>query len=120
MPKEKFAEIYRSLRQKLETGIYTYQKLMPSESELTVEYDCSRNTIRRAFRKLIEQGYVQAIQGKGGRVLYQPAQQSEFRIDGIETFKEATQRNHLHVKTRVIHFERCVCTADFAKKKQAF
>ncbi len=116
MPKAKFTDIYQDLKRKVETGVYAYQKLMPSENELTAEYDCSRNTIRRALRELIEQGYIQAIQGKGVRVLYQPALQSEFRIGGIETFKEAAARNHLHVKTRVIQFERCVCTTDLAKK----
>lgn len=116
MPKAKFADIYQDLRQKVETGVYAYQKLLPSENELTAAYNCSRNTVRRALRELIELGYVQAIQGKGVRVLYQPAAQSEFRIGGIETFKEAAQRNHLQSKTRVLRFERCVCTAALARK----
>lgn len=116
MPKTKFADIYQDLRQKVENGVYAYQKLMPSENELTIAYNCSRNTVRRALRELIELGYVQAIQGKGVRVLYRPAPQSEFRIGGIETFKEAAQRNHLQAKTRVLRIERCMCTAELARK----
>ena len=116
MPKAKYADIYQDLKQKVEKGVYAYQKLMPSENVLTEEYGCSRNTIRRALRGLIERGYAQAIQGKGVRVLYQPPQQSKFHVGGIETFKEAAARNHLQVTTRVIHFWHRLCNAKLAQK----
>lgn len=116
MPKAKFADIYQDLKQKVEQGMYAYQSLIPSENVLSEAYGCSRNTVRRALRGLIERGYAQAIQGKGVRVLYQPPHQSEFRIGGIETFKEAAARNHLHVTTKVVLFTRCLCDAELAKK----
>ncbi len=72
---------------------------------LTSVYGCSRNTVRRAIAGLIERGYVQAIRGKGVRVLYRKGQQSAFSIGGIETFKESAARNHLHTTTRVVRFE---------------
>lgn len=71
MPKAKFADIYQDLKQKVEQGMYAYQSLIPSENVLSEAYGCSRNTVRRALRGLIERGYAQAIQGKGVRVLYQ-------------------------------------------------
>ena len=76
MPKAKFNDIYKDLKKKIEAHAYPYQSLLPSEHELTEVYDCSRNTVRRALRGLIERGYAQAIQGKGVRVLYQTPEQS--------------------------------------------
>jgi len=48
MPKSKFEEIYRNLKNKVEQGDYLYGELLPSENTLIGMYDCSRNTIRRA------------------------------------------------------------------------
>ena len=43
-----------------------------SENTLVKEFDCSRNTIRRAIGQLASEGYVQSIHGKGVRIIYQP------------------------------------------------
>ena len=66
MPKAKYAEIYKDLKRKIETGEYEFQELLPSENTLVQEYDCSRNTIRRAIGDLVADGYVQTMQGKRG------------------------------------------------------
>ena len=105
LPHAKFDTIYRDLREKVEDGEYPFQSFLPSENTLTATYGCSRNTVRRAIAGLIERGYVQAIRGKGVRVLYRKGQQSSFSIGGIETFKESAARNHLHTETRVVRFE---------------
>ena len=42
MPKAKYAEIYKDLKRKIETGEYEFQELLPSENTLVQEYDCSR------------------------------------------------------------------------------
>lgn len=116
MPKAKFNDIYEDLNKKIEAHAYPYQSLLPSEHELTEVYDCSRNTVRRALRGLIERGYAQAIQGKGVRVLYQTPEQSTFRIGVIETFQESAARNHLNAETRVIHFSEVRCDAALSDK----
>ena len=86
MPKTKFELIYQDLKRKIEEQQYPYQSLLPSENTMVTIYDCSRNTIRRAISRLIEQGYVQALHGKGVRVIYQPVDQTSFTIGGIEAF----------------------------------
>lgn len=110
MPRAKYDEIYKHLKQKIEGHEYPYGELLPSENTLITLYDCSRNTIRRALAGLAEDGYVQPIHGKGVRVIYQNAKRAMFTVGGIETFKETAQRNHLSVKTKVIHFS--IVTAD--------
>ena len=72
MPKAKYEGIYRSIKKRIEAQDYPYQSLLPSENTLIEEYDCSRNTVRRAIAELTADGYVQAMQGRGVRVIYQP------------------------------------------------
>ena len=108
MPKAKYAEIYKDLKRKIETGEYEFQELLPSENTLVQEYDCSRNTIRRAIGDLVADGYVQTMQGKGVRIIFQPALQTSFTIGLIETFTESAKRNNQKAKTKVIHFAKLV------------
>lgn len=104
MPKAKYMEIYLDLKQKIETGEYEFQELLPSENQLIQTYSCSRNTIRRAVSSLVTDGYVQTMQGKGVRNIFQPTMQTSFTIGGIESFKESAIRNHQIPKTEVLHF----------------
>ncbi len=116
MPKAKYAEIYKDLKRKIETGEYEFQELLPSENTLVQEYDCSRNTVRRAIADLVTDGYVQTMQGKGVRIIFQPAIQTSFTIGGIESFKESALRNQKKYKTEVIHFAELTVDRKIAAK----
>ena len=104
MPRSKFGDIYRDLKYKIESGEYPYQSLVPSENTLVAVYGCSRNTVRRALAGLIEAGYVQAIQGKGVRVLYRPAARTPFTLGRMESFCETARRCRTDYQTKVVHF----------------
>ena len=114
MPKAKYEGIYHSIKKRIEAQDYPYQSLLPSENTLIEEYACSRNTVRRALAELVADGYVQAMQGRGVRVIYQPVGKTTFTIGGIETFQETARRNHLQAVTRVIRFETITATEQFA------
>ena len=105
MPKAKYEGIYRSLKKRIEAQDYPYQSLLPSENTLIEEYSCSRNTVRRAIAELTTDGYVQAMQGRGVRVIYQPVDKTTFTIGGIETFQETAHRNRLRAVTKVTRFD---------------
>lgn len=105
MAKTKYDQIYACLRERIEGGAYAYQELLPSENTLVKEFDCSRNTIRRAVGQLADEGYVQSIHGKGVQIICQPGeQQSEFILNGIESLKEAVARNRKSYTTKVVCF----------------
>ena len=116
MPKAKYAEIYKDLKRKIETDEYEFQEMLPSENTLVQEYDCSRNTIRRAIADLVSDGYVQTMQGKGVRVIFQPALQTSFTIGGIESFKESAVRNNQKPETKVIYFTELIVDKKIAAK----
>lgn len=116
MPKAKYEGIYHSIQKRIEAQDYPYQSLLPSENTLIEEYDCSRNTVRRALAELVADGYVQTMQGRGVRVIYQPVGKTTFTIGGIETFQETARRNHLHAVTKVTKFETVIADECFAAK----
>ena len=116
MPKAKYEGIYRSIKKRIEAQDYPYQSLLPSENTLIAEYACSRNTVRRAIAELIADGYVQSMQGRGVRVIYQPVGKTTFTIGGIETFQETARRNRLHAVTKVTKFETVIADERFAAK----
>lgn len=100
----KYDKILKDLKNKIETGVYPFQEMIPSEMHLTLQYECSRNTVRRAIGNLAAGGYLQSIHGKGVRVIYQPYQQSQYSFGRIESFKEAAERNQKPAKTKVVLF----------------
>ena len=104
MAKTKYDQIYEELRERIEQQEYGFQQLLPSENTLVKEYDCSRNTVRRAIGRLAGEGYVQSLHGKGVRVIYQPGHPSEFMLSGIESLKEAVARNRKEYSTKVVCF----------------
>jgi GntR family transcriptional regulator len=65
----RYAQIQKSLEQRLIDGVYPIGSLMPSEQELSQEFNSSRTTIREALRYLRERGYVERRQGVGTRVI---------------------------------------------------
>lgn len=116
MPKAKYLEIYKNLKTKIENGEYEFQELLPSENSLILTYDCSRNTVRRAISALVTDGYVQTIQGKGVRNIFEPTPQTSFTIGGIESFKESALRNNQVPRSEVLCFMEITADQKIAKK----
>ena len=116
MPKSKFEDIYKDLKQKIENGEYLYSELLPSENMLVGVYDCSRNTIRRAMSGLVEDGYIQAVHGKGVQVIYQPSEKTNFTVGGIESFQETAARNRMTYRTQVVCFETITVDENLARE----
>ena len=104
MGRIKYDKIYEDLKKKIESEVYGYQQLLPSENNLIKEYTCSRNTLRRAVAQLASIGYVQSLHGKGVCVIYEQHKKPGFMLGDVESFKEASIRNSRENKTEVVHF----------------
>ena len=116
MPKSKYDTIYKDLKTKIESNEFPGQQLLPSENSLIQTYGCSRNTVRRAISRLVTDGYVQTIQGKGVRNIYRPAQQAAFTIGEIDTFQESAVRNNRTALTKVLLFTELTADESLAQK----
>lgn len=115
MPKAIYETIYKDLKEKIETNVFSYQELLPSENTLIQTYHCSRNTLRRAVSRLVTDGYVQTMQGKGVRNIYQPISQTSFTIGEIESFRESARRNGSRPSTKVLLFTEFAVTEKQAR-----
>ncbi len=116
MPAIKYDGILKSLKKKIESGKYPFGEMLPSEHKLIEMYDCSRNTVRRAIKELADEGYLQTVHGKGVLVLYKKQDQTLFSIGGVESMKEAADRNKIALSTKVIHFSELTVDADLSLK----
>jgi GntR family trehalose operon transcriptional repressor len=116
MPKAIYMQIYKVLKERIEREVYEYQEMLPSENTLIQEFNCSINTIRRAIGELVNDGYVQAMQGKGVRNIYQPSEQNTFVIGGIESFKESAIRNKKKARTEVLQFAELIVDEKIGKR----
>ncbi len=112
----RYDAIYRDIRESIEQGNYPYQSFLPSESELTVAFSCSHNTLRRAIALLRDQGYVQPVHGKGVRVVYREPERTSFTVGGIESFREVGQRLDLSTRTEVVCLEQLMCSDQISKR----
>ena len=105
-----FQTIYDNVKQSIDDGTYAYQSYLPSETELTQLFDCSRMTVRRAISMLAADGYVLPQQGKGMRVIRNISDEKSRGGGGLETFKEIATSRGFELKTVTTVFELLVCS----------
>lgn len=65
----KYERAYRAILKRLKDGRYPVGGRVPTEAELSEQFDVSRVTIRRALDMLVQDGYVESRQGSGYRVV---------------------------------------------------
>ena len=65
----KYKQVYRDLKEKIDTRVYKRNTELPSENELVKEYGYSKDTIRKALSLLEINGYIQKIKGQNSLIL---------------------------------------------------
>jgi len=90
----KYSVIKKHICQKIESGEWLQHYKVPSENELTLTFDVSRMTARRALQELTEQGILVRTQGSGTFVSAFKSQSSLLEIRNISD--EISERGHKH------------------------
>ncbi|WP_179396083.1 trehalose operon repressor [Lacticaseibacillus absianus] len=96
----KFKEIAADLEQKIRSGQYPPETLLPSEPHLMRLYNVSRETIRKALGELQVQGLIQKKQGKGSIVI--DPNRFAFPVSGLTSYRELQQNLGLNSETVVL------------------
>lgn len=96
----KFEKIYLDIEQKIKDGVYPIGTMIPSEHKLTEIYSVSRETIRKAQKLLLENGFIQKKQGRGSIVL--DYHRFSLPISGLVSYKEIQQEQQINSKTQII------------------
>ena len=107
-----YRDIYRELCEGIESGTYAFQTQIPTEDALCARFSCSHSTVRRALQELARAGYVQARQGSGVTVIWQPTPQDAngYATGGIEIFPEVCAERGLAPATE-LRYRVCQCMA---------
>ncbi|MFS0675025.1 trehalose operon repressor [Ornithinibacillus sp. 179-J 7C1 HS] len=95
----KYVTIYEDIANKINSKEWLANDMLPSENELAVEFDTSRETVRKALNLLAQNGYIQKIQGKGSMIL--DVHKFSFPVSGIVSFKELATNLNLKSMTHV-------------------
>lgn len=96
----KFEFISTDIQEKIRQGHYPVGQLLPSENDLAKIYHVSRETIRKAQKRLEETGFIQKKQGKGAIVL--DYARFSFPISGLTSYKELQEAQHFQSRTTVL------------------
>jgi DNA-binding GntR family transcriptional regulator len=95
----KYAQVIEELRRRIESGEYPPGSLLPSEHQLSDEFQIARPTVVRALRVLRQDGWIETQQGKGSFVRGRPA------LAGLEsqrTGEQALNRDESRERGEVI------------------
>lgn len=110
-----YFQIEMEIRKKIAAGNYKRGTLLPSERELVDTYKVSRLTVRKAINRLVAQGLVTKIQGKGTFV----AEQSQDHMVGsLNSSSEVFLLKNYTVKTKVLESKKTAPTKEIYKKLQ--
>lgn len=81
----RYVEISNHIREKIINNFYKSGQILPSEKQLCNEYKVSRRTIRKAIQKMVEEGFLYTVPGKGTIVHLQA--KNKYHLDlSVESF----------------------------------
>ncbi|MEU8848616.1 GntR family transcriptional regulator [Streptomyces sp. NPDC048564] len=64
-----FQRVADELRARMTDGPYSPGSYLPSQRDLAEEFSVSRDTVQRALRELVDEGWIESRQGSGSRVI---------------------------------------------------
>jgi GntR family trehalose operon transcriptional repressor len=103
---EKYQKIYSDLLKALQEKVYQPGDYLPSDGQLVIRYQVSRETVRKAVKALANDGYVQRLPGRGSVVL--DRKHFVFPVSTLESYREMVAQAHLDASNDVITIKRHV------------
>ncbi|MGL4605890.1 MAG: GntR family transcriptional regulator [Eubacteriaceae bacterium] len=87
MRKILYLDIVNDIKGKIEKGILKPGDLLPSENEMSEQFDVSRTTLRKSLALLVNEKYIYTIPGKGNYVCEPTSNHYQFYFDEIDSLK---------------------------------
>lgn len=109
---KKYEIILHNLENKIKNKLFKENDLLPSEHELTKQYNSSRATVRQALNILEENGFIQKQKGRGSVVI--ASNKLNFPISGLTSYKELQTTLGFESITSVITFEQIIVDSELA------
>jgi DNA-binding GntR family transcriptional regulator len=102
-----YIQVERILRKEIMTGIYREGDIIPSESQMSQQYDITRTTVRRAISRLVNDGLLTQVHGKGTYVCFKEVKYNIWNFGGFTDYimKRGEQPYSLVLKKEIIEFD---------------
>ncbi|MGT2933706.1 trehalose operon repressor [Streptococcus catagoni] len=110
---KKYEHIFKDLEAKISKEIYAIDDFLPTEIELSHEYQVSRDTIRKALSLLAKAGLVKKMQGRGTQVIKH--HHILFPISELTSYKELVTYFNMDSKTNVIAIDKLIVDQAMSK-----
>jgi GntR family transcriptional regulator/GntR family frlABCD operon transcriptional regulator len=94
-----YKKVQNSLKRQIITGFYSLGDMLPSENQLSKEYDLSRMTIRNALKNLEMEGLIYRKQGKGSFVGFK---RKSIELLTVKGFSEVMRQKNTETDTLFI------------------
>lgn len=108
-----YADIRDYIMEKIDSGEWAVGTMIPTEMQLCEQFDVSRPTVRAALMKLVKEGHLKRVKGKGTFVTVPKIldQSTVF----IESFFWEMREQGLEITTEVMEFRRIPVTEHWQK-----
>ncbi|MEH7331153.1 GntR family transcriptional regulator [Neobacillus drentensis] len=97
-----YYQLEEHIKELIENGELMPGDALPPEREYAEKYQISRMTVRQAFTQLVNEGYLNRLQGKGTFVAERKIEQP---LQGLTSFTEDMISRGLSPGSQLIHFE---------------
>ena len=108
-----YYQLEEHIRELIDKGELRPGDSLPAEREYAEKYQISRMTVRQAFTKLVNEGYLYRLQGKGTFVAERKIEKA---LQGITSFTEDMKARGLVPGSQLLHFERIPAPDVIAKQ----
>lgn len=97
-----YHQIYDSLRQQIEDGVYLPGDQIPTEAELSTNFGVSRITVKQAIKKLVHESVLYRKQGKGTFVCQPKVNR---KLNRLISFNDEMLQKGMAPRARVLEIE---------------
>lgn len=94
-----WSRVYDTLRTAIETGQLRPGSQLPPEFELSAAHNVSRNTVRRAYLALSQDGLIRSVNGRGSFVMHTGI---TYEVDATSRFRDVLDRQGVKSSMRVL------------------
>lgn len=108
-----YQQLYEILRECITKGTWKPGDMLPTESDLTGQYQVSRNTVRNVMEMLVNEGLIYRERGRGTFVAQPTVEQALVRIIN---FTEDMRQRGLTASSKVLSAELLLAPEDIAEK----
>lgn len=98
-----YQQIKEDIKAAIESGRYKPKEQIPTEPELSAEYQVSRITVRRAVAELCAEGYLVKRQGRGTFVSTPRIHRKFSEGNGVKSFTKCCAESGLVAGARLLH-----------------